>query len=133
MARILIVEDEPAVRAAVASMLELGGHATLAVEPSAQLFAEVSGLEFDLVVTDIRMPSVSGWEVAAWVRRNRPEVPVIALSGFVDLIDASGTRTLFSAVLRKPVRSGDLLREVEHVLASASSRTARPGGSRSPQ
>jgi len=118
MARILIVEDESAVRAVVWSMLELGGHVPLAAEPSPQLFAEIAGLEFDLVVTDIRMPSVTGWEVAAWVRRNRPDVPVIALSGFVDLIDASGTRTLFSAVLRKPVRSGDLLREVEYLLAS---------------
>jgi DNA-binding NtrC family response regulator len=116
MARILVIDDEEAIREAVASMLALGGHEPLPIRPSSEMFSDIARKVFDLLITDIRMPEVSGWEVAAWMRRHRPEVPVIALSGHVDLIDASGTRTLFKAVLSKPVRARYLLEEVEHVL-----------------
>lgn len=116
MARILVIDDEEPVREAVASMLALGGHEPMLFSPSTAMLNEIAARDFDLVVTDIRMPAVSGWEVAAWVRRHRPGVPVIALSGHVDLVDASGTRTLFSAVMPKPVRARDLLDEVQHAL-----------------
>jgi two-component system, cell cycle response regulator CpdR len=116
MARILVIEDDEPVREAVTSMLTLGGHEPLPIAPSPDIFSQILQLGFDLVITDIRMPTVSGWEVAAWMRRQRSGVPVIALSGHVDLIDASGTRTLFSAVIPKPVRARDLLEEVEHAL-----------------
>jgi signal transduction histidine kinase/ActR/RegA family two-component response regulator len=82
--RILVVDDDPAVRTIVTWSLQDAGFEVLALERPEEVRAALDhrGLSFDLLLTDVRMPEWSGPEVAAHARQVRPGLPVVYLSGF---------------------------------------------------
>ena len=82
MARILLIDDDELLRDTVLQMLELDGHqVTEAADGDAGLLRFGEGRSFDLVITDILMPGLDGTRVIVELRRRRPEVPVVAMSG----------------------------------------------------
>jgi CheY-like chemotaxis protein len=82
MARILLIDDDELLRDAVLQMLELDGHQVAeAAEGEAGLKRFGDGHGFDLVITDILMPGIDGTRVIVELRRRRPDVPVLAISG----------------------------------------------------
>ena len=84
MSKILVVEDEPLVLMFVAEALEMAGHTLVQArngEMALDLFMLTDGI--DAVVTDIRMPKLSGFELASTIRKLRPELPVVFMSGYV--------------------------------------------------
>jgi len=117
---ILIIDDEPAVLRVSKRVLERAGYAVLdAADGSAgmALFAERAG-EIDAVVLDLSMPGISGSEVLAEMRRARPEVPVLVVSGYSR---AEVARRLKgeppTGVLRKPFRPKELVDALGPVLS----------------
>ena len=81
---VLLAEDDDAVRAFVQAALEQSGYA-VAAAPDGRAAGELFAAEpdrFDLVLTDVVMPHAIGPELAARVRRLRPGVPVLFMSGF---------------------------------------------------
>ena len=111
--RILLVEDEPALRAGTARMLADRGYtvlvATDGVDALELLADEVLGV--DLVVTDVAMPKMRGDELARVLAVRAPQVPVIFVSGY-----DSGDDPLPGRVLPKPLSEDVLLRAVREVL-----------------
>lgn len=84
MPRVLIVEDEPLVRLAVADSLELAGFRVVEASNGDEAVSLLSrgGPQIDLVFTDVRMPgSVDGFALNAWVKQHRPAIPVFLASG----------------------------------------------------
>jgi CheY-like chemotaxis protein len=82
--RVLVVEDEVLVRMAVADSLELAGFKVVEASTGDEAVSLLSrgGPQIDLVFTDVRMPgSVDGFALNAWVRQNRPAIPVFLVSG----------------------------------------------------
>lgn len=112
--RILMVEDDEYVRNTLLMQLENMGYQVTAVENGqAALERLTSGLEFDLLLTDVVMPGpLQGPGLADRVRERFPDLPVILMSGYAELEDAggSGPRRDY-LLLPKPVRAKDL-REV---------------------
>jgi signal transduction histidine kinase/ActR/RegA family two-component response regulator len=103
--RVLLVDDEEEVRRALADMLTTQGHTvvTAAGGPEALRCLEADA-DFDLVVTDLVMPSVSGWELAAVVRARWPALRVGVVTGRGALPEAApGVRASVDFVLSKPV------------------------------
>lgn len=81
--RILLVDDEPLVRAGTAMMLdELGHEVTEASSAQQGLQALEQENEFDLIVTDFRMPDMDGAEMVAQARRVRPHIKVVMMTGY---------------------------------------------------
>jgi len=77
-----------------------------------------SKLNFDLVITDIRMPLVDGLEVLDIVKTNRPSVPVIIITAFGSPeVKSESLRQGAAAFLEKPVDTAELLVAIEHVFA----------------
>jgi two-component system response regulator HydG len=105
-ARILVVEDDDETREAVAGALrDLGYDA--AECPDAR--AARAHSDFDIVVTDIRMPGESGLELCAEIAGNRPDLPVILMTAFGDTRAVSmGLRAGASDFLAKPFSLSDL-------------------------
>lgn len=118
MATLVVIDDETEVRDIIANILTIGGHHVLLAESGPALLDDLARMQFDLVVTDIRMPVIDGWKVAEWVRRNRPSVPVIALSGVAEILREYERNLVFNVLIAKPVRKADLLREVDRVLGT---------------
>jgi signal transduction histidine kinase len=83
--RVLVVDDEPLVALLTASMLEDLGHRSQVV-PSGVSALNIlrSDGEIDAVITDYAMPDMTGIELAAQIRRLRPDMPVILATGYAD-------------------------------------------------
>jgi len=126
MGRALVVDDEPAlVEIGVEMLGALGWRATGQGDPLVALRAfEADPDAFDLLVTDLAMPGMTGLELARAVTTRKPGLPVILVSGFGDsatpeALGRAGVRT----VLNKPVTPEQLGRALEAALRGG----ARPG------
>jgi PAS domain S-box-containing protein len=116
---ILLVEDEPSVRALTRRFLEGAGHtvveATRAAEAIELIRARAADIE--LLLTDVVMPGGDGASVAAALRRVRPDALVLYMSGYSgETINHHGVLEAGAVVLNKPFSRDLLLREVDHVL-----------------
>jgi CheY-like chemotaxis protein len=108
MARVLLFDDEPAVRLTVQQMLQAGGHTVVEGAIGHRLLDDLLSQAYDVVVTDLHMPGLDGWDIATWIAERRPTVPVIAIGGDID-VEHEELRRLFAALLIKPFRRKDLL------------------------
>ncbi len=71
----------------------------------------------DLVITDISMPGLSGWDVAAGCRAQAPECPIGLVTGWGDQLDpAAVTRLGITFVVAKPFDAASVLRQVAEAL-----------------
>jgi CheY-like chemotaxis protein len=81
MARILLIDDDELLRDTVLQMLELDGHRVTEAADGESGLRQFSMAGFDLVITDILMPGIDGTRVIVELRRLRPGLPVLAISG----------------------------------------------------
>lgn len=80
--RILLIDDNPLVREALAAMLTSDGHTVLPAAGGREGLARLeAGEAVDLVLTDLKMPGLSGWEVVRAVKARWPHVPVAVITG----------------------------------------------------
>jgi two-component system response regulator HydG len=86
--RILLVEDDPAVRLAVAPVLSAAGHDVVAVADGAAALERLAAEVFDLVITDLRLPRVDGLTVFRSARALPTRTDVILMTSFASVADA---------------------------------------------
>jgi CheY-like chemotaxis protein len=79
--RILIVDDEPAILETSAAVLGTKGYEVRTAADGFQALAELTRSLPDLIISDLRMPNMSGFELLSVIRRRFPHIPVIAISG----------------------------------------------------
>jgi DNA-binding response OmpR family regulator len=82
MARILIAEDDPAVRQFVARALVHDGHEVSTVDDGLQAIEELDENEYDLLITDIVMPGLDGIALALKVAKELPDMAILMMTGF---------------------------------------------------
>src|SRR6185503_4622509 len=89
MGKILLCDDEESLCRSLARILRAAGHEVVAVD-GVTGFARLQRRadRFDLILTDIRMPGVDGFEILAAARTHAPGTPVIAMSGSAEIPDA---------------------------------------------
>lgn len=117
--RVLFVDDEPQLVRMLTQMLTLMGYDVEGFESpvnAAQAFEKAPD-RFDLVMTDMTMPDMSGMELAARVRELRPDVPMILCTGYHDMVNESSARKAgFDSLLIKPVTRTLLQRTLDEAL-----------------
>ncbi len=119
MASILIIDDNELVRGFLRTVLEGAGHTVVEASQGREGFQHLGRLRFDMVLTDIYMPDCDGLEVIMTLRRDFPEIKILAITG------GSGDKNLLTAarklgaaqVLGKPISVETLLKTVERTLA----------------
>ena len=119
---ILFVDDEPSLVWVVTQMLERFGYQMIAKEssPEALEVFRKSPEKFDLVITDMAMPDMTGERFANELLHIRPDIPIILCTGDSDTIDKERAAQLgIQAFVLKPVRMSDLTRTVRTVLDRA--------------
>jgi DNA-binding NtrC family response regulator len=96
MARILIIEDEAAIRRVLAKILseENKGYEVFEAEDGLAGMEIIKNEDFDLVLCDIKMPKMDGVEVLEAVKKIKPEIPMVMISGHGDLETAVNTMKL---------------------------------------
>ncbi|MCE9582746.1 MAG: response regulator [Planctomycetes bacterium] len=119
---ILIVEDAESLQKLISMALCKKGYRVLQATTAdeARLLSQEHAAEVDLLLTDQVMPGFSGVDLAIKMKRTRPDLKVICMSGFSkeDVLSA-GDGALVAAFLLKPFSMADLCAEIERVLGSA--------------
>ncbi len=120
MARILVIDDDAAVRRAVRRVLEPLGHDVREADDGAAGLALLADGGADLVITDIFMPGQDGIETVRRIRKEFPSVKMIAMSGgdSTGRMDLRRDAVLMGAAgsLRKPFERDELLKQVRSAL-----------------
>jgi len=116
-ARVLIIEDEPEVQAVLADMLREAGYVVVVAKDGPNGLERCEQESMDIVLSDISMPGLSGWDVATRLRTRFPEIPIGFVTGWGDQLDPERlTRTGVSFVIAKPFQTLDVLRHVAQAL-----------------
>jgi len=91
MARILVAEDDAGVRLLVTRALRLEGHSVTAVEDGEYALEQLIEHDgaFDLLLSDIRMPAMTGIELAHAAHRNWPELTILLMTGYAEQREAA--------------------------------------------
>jgi len=102
--RILVVDDEPEVRSFMSDALDVFGYEVRAAGDADEAFALVARTRFDLVMSDLGLPGLTGWEFVARLRRLDPVMPLIMVTGSApEDDDLRRVRAAGIAVLHKPI------------------------------
>jgi two-component system response regulator FlrC len=117
MERILVVDDESAMRLALCEVLTRNGYSPTAVENGARAIEELAKASYSLVLSDMRMPVMGGAELLAAVQQSHPGMPMVIMTAYGTIEDAvaaikAGARDF----LTKPFSPGDLLHLVRNIL-----------------
>lgn len=122
--RILVVEDEPPLRAVLRMMLELEGHQVTEASNGAEGLKLFDPGEFDLVITDFEMPVMQGNQLAVCIKLQAPSQPILMVTGSERAgRDASNP---VDALLNKPFTAADL-RGALRTLLPARPEPVQPG------
>jgi DNA-binding NtrC family response regulator len=116
MPKILIVDDDDAIRDTLYDLLS-DQYVCQTAETAESALARLAADSYDLVLTDISMPGLSGLELLGHIRQRFAHTPVIIISGISDQEHAQGLIKLGAfAFLLKPFRLEDVERSVERAL-----------------
>ena len=108
--RILLVDDDASVRVTVATLLRAGGQEVLEAASGAAALEVLETTPVDLVLTDLGMPDVTGWDVARAAKARRPDLPVVLLTGWGDQTGIEAPQDVqVDRVLTKPVARNVIL------------------------
>ncbi|HYG68371.1 MAG TPA: sigma-54 dependent transcriptional regulator [Anaeromyxobacteraceae bacterium] len=89
-ARVLVVDDEPALLRALEALLRRKGHEVIALDSPKLAMQRLAGEDFDVALLDVKMPELSGLELLSAVKHRRPEVEVIMMTGHATVETALG-------------------------------------------
>jgi len=124
-ARILLVEDDPRVRSATVDALEDLDYEPVSCESGAEAIRLFQAQEFDLVITDVIMPEMTGPELIRYLKLNsQRDFAVLFVTGYVGEGESDDLRG--HELLRKPFTVGALASAVSAALARAASVPPRP-------
>ncbi len=124
--RVLVVEDDPSVRETATLLLERAGLRVTAVVDGRQALEEVAAARFDLVLLDVMLPSVDGFEVCRAIRRDS-QVPIVMLTARSDTADVvAGLELGADDYLTKPFQPAELLARVRAALRRRTADVAVP-------
>ena len=102
--RIIVADDDEDVLSLLEEIMRDSGYAVTAVTNGTAVLDAFTDQPFDVVVTDMRMPSGDGVTVLDGVRRLRPATPVIVITGYSDYDEAALRAKGAFCCLRKPLR-----------------------------
>lgn len=117
MIRILLAEDEEAMRTYLARALENAGYEVIAVDRGTEALPLLESQHFDLLLSDIVMPEMDGIELAQHCARVSPATKVMFITGFAAVTLKANREAPQARVLSKPFHLRDLVLEVERVFA----------------
>ncbi|MCU0571463.1 MAG: response regulator [Syntrophobacteraceae bacterium] len=125
--RLLVVDDDPEILEILRDMLRLKGHRVTATGDGHEALRLIESEDFNLVLTDLGMPSVSGWDIAKRAKAKSSKLPVILITGWgaqyeEDDLTTSGV----DHVLSKPLSWDRLLETVAELLSPSTKESPAP-------
>jgi len=119
--RVLIVDDEPAIRETLSDLLEDEGFVVACARDGLEALHLLESRVFDLVVSDVKMPRLDGASMARQLRRQGIPIPIVLMSAVYADVDLAGI-----TFIPKPFDFDVLLRRVREALASSGASRREP-------
>src|SRR5438132_11482794 len=120
--RILIVDDDPGQRSLLDSFLKSQGFDTAPVASGEQALEVLRGAEFSMMISDVRMPGISGLETLRRARQEHTVLPVLLVTAYADIREAVGAMSDGAVnYLAKPIDLEELLSTVQQATGIAES------------
>ncbi len=111
--RLLVIDDDPGCRCTFGCLLRKLGHTVEEAESGSVGLAMLRQIPVDLVLTDLNMPGLTGWEVARLAKAMHPGLPVILMTGGAATIPPDKPeRTWVDAILAKPCGVAEMQRAI---------------------
>jgi DNA-binding NtrC family response regulator len=113
-ARVLVVEDETLLSWSLSHHLQKAGFEVTNVDAGDKALEELSSKQFDLIITDMRLPNIDGMQIVANIKGRVPHIPVIMISAVPDdqMLD-SVKRLQIEQVMEKPFDLDEMIRVAE--------------------
>jgi len=119
MIRILLAEDDEAMRAYLARALENAGYEVISVDRGTEALPYLQSQHFDLLLSDIVMPEMDGIELAQRCSEICPDTKVMFITGFAAVALKASRDAPAAKVLSKPFHLRDLVLEVQRVFGQS--------------
>ena len=116
---IFVIEDDADVLSIMVKHLAHEGYKVITAVDGMEGLKKIETESYDLVITDIVMPYVSGVGVVSAIKEKRPRIPVIAITGFGKEPEAAALEKKADLVLAKPVRMSLLKEHIETLLSGS--------------
>jgi DNA-binding response OmpR family regulator len=118
MARVLVIDDQPDVRAMIGIVLRINHFEVVEAGTAAAGIKAFEQSRFDLAIVDVFLQGSNGVDLIVQMRERNPDLPIVAISGMTTLDFVAETPELANVVcLQKPFRPNDLLGAIDAVRA----------------
>jgi len=118
--QIIVVDDEPVICQQLERLYSHSGYSVIIANSADEALQRLESRNIDLVVTDIRLPGLSGIELTKWIQENHPDVPVIVITGYGDIDTAVEVLKLgASDYILKPFSAAAIQESTRAVLKKA--------------
>ena len=117
LARILVVDDDDAIRLVLRIALEYNGYEVVEAQNGCEGLQRYEAVPVDLVITDMQMPQMDGRQMLIELRRRSPKAKVIAISGRWQALTAAGTCSA-QRIFEKPFRVREILGAVAELIST---------------
>lgn len=108
--RVLVIDDDADIRRLLCDILTSAGHLVADASNGAEGIEIFKKEAFDLVLTDLEMPEMSGWEVARSIKNHNPDVTIVLITGWGETIDSTRLRESgISTIVNKPFRMDQII------------------------
>jgi signal transduction histidine kinase/ActR/RegA family two-component response regulator len=121
--RILLVDDDPRLLTVLSDTLQACGHSVTTAVKGEDALEIFDSAQHDVVITDLGMPKMNGWEVAERIKARSPETPVFLLTGWGESVAAHEGSQFVDRVVAKPVSAEALMEQLAELRRS---RTPAP-------
>jgi CheY-like chemotaxis protein len=121
--RLLLVDDEPSIRVVLGAVLADAGYIVDVAEDGIAALRKLEPAPPDLVITDLRMPNMNGFELLSALRARFPELPTIAISGEFLTADVNGSSIADAFFQKGSYAIPDLLAKVKELLTTPRRRS----------
>jgi CheY-like chemotaxis protein len=122
---ILLVDDDASVRESVEKVLRSAGYEVVLAAGGLEAIAKFQAQSIDVVLLDIGLPNLNGWEACRHLARERPNVPIVVITGqagqFKSALAAGAV-----ALMEKPLDAHRLLEVVQEILVKANPSNSFP-------
>lgn len=124
MANIIVVDDDEAVTNSLRKFLSSEGHVVIVASDGLEALAILNDLIVDVAIVDIVMPAVDGFTLMRRMQKDQPQVKLVVMSGFDDVMDLAERELGTRLSIKKPFT----LEEVRDVIARALSADSSAEG-----
>jgi CheY-like chemotaxis protein len=114
--KILVVDDNENIRDMLEDFLNFEGHTPVLAKDGEEALKIFSEQDFNLIITDLGMPGMSGWELTRHIKQRKPEIPVVVITGWGAQLNSEDLKeNKVELILSKPFHLDQVKQVIEKV------------------